>query len=113
MSKYIQEYATTLLRFDDPFAYVTLTDFGEGRGLLQLHTDFGSYSYYWGAMGSRSLVEFIAGTNAGYIHTKLQSCVNYQGMRVDAKRRLQEFMIRCWPDIHEELKKRVAGKSDL
>jgi len=107
LSKYIQDYSTILLRFDDPFAYVTLTDFAENRGLLQLHTDYGSYSYYWGSMGD-NLINFIARCDAGYIHTKLQSCVNYQGMRFDSKRKLQDFMINCWPAIHEEIKKRLA-----
>jgi hypothetical protein len=105
MSKYIQDYETKLLRFDDPFAYVTLTDFSEGRGLLQIHSDYGSYSYFWGAMGKDTkIAQFIASCDAGYIHTKLQSCVTYQGMRVDSKRKLQEFMINCWPDIHARLR---------
>jgi hypothetical protein len=106
MSKYIQDYATELLRFDDPFAYLTFTDFSEGRGLMQIHSDWGSYSYYWGAMGT-DIKSFVAGCDAGYIHTKLKSCVNYQDMKKDAHRKLDSFMIQCWPAIHEEIKKRI------
>jgi hypothetical protein len=104
VSKYIQDYSSTLMRFDEPFGYVTLTDFGEGMGLLQIHSDYGSYSFYWGAMGKRTILEFLANCSAEYVHTKLQSCVNYQSMKIEAKRRLQKFMINCWPDIHAELK---------
>ncbi len=110
MSKYIQDYQTTLLRFDEPFAYITLTDFAEGRGLLQAHSDWGSYSYYWNAMGG-DLVSFLAGTSASYVHQKLQSTINYMGMKVESKGRLEKFMIQCWPDIHEELKRRAKLSS--
>ncbi len=109
MSKYISEYATTLLRFDDPFAYVTLTDFGENKGLLQIHSDWGTYSYYWGSMGG-DIISFLADTSASYVHTKLQSTINYMSMKVEARGRLDRFMIQCWPDIHVEIKRRAAER---
>lgn len=105
MSTFIKEYPSTLLRFDAVFAYVTLTDFSPGHGLLQIHSDYGSYSYFWGAMGeNRKIIQFLASCNSSYIHTKLQSCINYQSMKKEAQRRLQEFMINCWPDIHTKIK---------
>ena len=103
MSKYIDTYKTELLRFDDPFAYLTFTDFGEGRGLMQIHSDWGAYSYYWGSMGS-DIKTFVAGRDAGYIYTKLKSSLNYQDMKVAAHHRLHHFMIECWPAIHEKIK---------
>lgn len=105
MSKYIESYSTELMRFDEPFAYIAFTDFSAGRGLMQIHSDWGSYSYYWGAMGEDTPIKkFVASCDAGYIHTKLKSCVNYQDMKKDAQRKLDHFMIQCWPAIHEKLK---------
>lgn len=103
MSKYIETYSSTLIRFDEPFAYINLTNFGEGRGLMQIHSDWGSYSYYWGSMGD-SIEKFLAKTDASYIHSKLQSCVNYQEMKKDAKAKLARFMIQSWPAVLEHLK---------
>lgn len=95
-----------MLRFDEPFAYINLTDFGDGRGLLQIHSDYGSYSYYWGAMGEGySLGKFLAQTDPGYVHTKLQSCMTYQGMKKDQRIWLHKFMIQCWPAVHDQLRK--------
>ena len=96
------------MRFDDPFAYVTFTDFSDGRGLLQIHSDFGSYSYFWGAIGADTKIkQFVAGCDAGYIHTKLKSCVIYQDTKVSAQRKLDHFMIQCWPAVHEKIKEHV------
>lgn len=112
MSKYISDYQTTLLRFDDPFAYVTLTDFGDSKGLIQIHSDWGTWSFFWGAMGG-TIINFIAKCSASYVHTKLQSCPSYQEAKQINKGRLDRFMINCWPDIHEEIKKRSAAINAL
>lgn len=72
---------------------------------MQLHTDYGTYSYFWGAMGKdRTIAKFLASCDASYIHNKLQSSLNYQSMKREASRRLDKFMIDCWPAIHEKLK---------
>jgi hypothetical protein len=105
MSKYIQDYPSTLMRFDEPFAYVTFTNFDPGQGLMQIHSDWGTYSCFWGAMGKdRTIEQFVADCGADYIHGNLMMCVTYQSMKRDAKSRLDRFMIKCWPAIHEKLK---------
>lgn len=104
MSTYHSTYKSILLRFDDPFAYITLTDFEKGRGLLQIHSDWGTYSYYWGSMGEDDILNFLARTSPSYVHEKLQSCLNYMDMKKDARVRLDRFMIKSWPAIHECLK---------
>ena len=84
-----------------PFAYATLADFGPGQGLLQIHSDWGTYSYYWGSMGERSLREFLLDTSPSYVEGKLSSNMHSMGMKKQSFIRLARFMSQCWPRLIE------------
>ncbi|NWO11772.1 hypothetical protein HLV40_15380 [Chromohalobacter salexigens] len=62
-----ESYGFTL----DPIS-IYLEDYGQGKGKLTVGCWDATWSYYWGAMGDRSLVEFIIGTNNGYLANKLK-----------------------------------------
>lgn len=98
--------AKVYCKHSHPFAYMTLTDFGYGKGLLQIHSDWGTYSYYWGSMGC-NIKDFLLETSPSYIHQKLQSCLIYQDTKKDSQRKLDRFMIHCWPELIEILKESV------
>lgn len=102
MSKYVEQYPSVLLRFEDPFAYISLTDFGNGIGLIQIYSECGSYTYKFNGMDS-GIVKFLSGCTASYIHSKLKECITYKDKKVINKHKLDLFIIRSWPSIREKL----------
>lgn len=88
-----------------PFAYATLTDFSCGRGLLQIHSDWGTYSYYWGGMGDRNLATFLLDASPSYVEQKLSSNMHQMGMKKESFVRLTKFMAQCWPRLIDEFRK--------
>ncbi len=76
---------------------------------MQIHSDWGAYSHYWGSMGDGGLVKFLADTSMAYVHGKLRSSANMMGMKKEYHVRMDRFMITSWPAIHEELKRRAKG----
>lgn len=94
---------------DHPFAYATLTDLGPSQGLIQIHSDWGTYSNFWSGMGKETTVaEFVIGLSPGYLETKLTWQMNYMGCKKEAYRRLTKFMAQCWPRLKELIAKDVA-----
>lgn len=55
----------------DPIS-IYLEDYGQGKGRLTVGCWDATWSFFWGAMGNRSLAEFIIGTNNGYLANKLK-----------------------------------------
>lgn len=92
-----------------PFAYATLIDFKQGVGLLQIYSDWGTYSSFWGAMGNRTLAQFLAAADSQYIETNLAHGLHQMGFKQSAFVRLSKFMAHCWPRILEEIKKDLAA----
>lgn len=90
---------------EHPFAYATLTDFGPGQGLLQIHSDWGTYSNFWGSMGERTIAEFVVETSPSYLEQKLTYQMNYMGVKKEAFGRLTKFMAQCWPRLKDEILK--------
>lgn len=90
---------------DCPFAYATLTDFKPGQGLLQIHSDWGTYSAFWGAMGKdRKIKEFILDANESYIENNLAQTARQMGMKQVCFIRLTKLMSQCWPRLRDEFK---------
>lgn len=94
---------TYLLR-DHPYAYVTLTDLGPGKGMIQIQSDWGHYSCFWNAIGDRTIREFLLSCDSGYIETNLKYSMNYLGVKQVAFGRLTKFMAHCWPKIVNALR---------
>jgi hypothetical protein len=94
----------TYLYRDHPYFYATLTDLEPGMGLLQIHSDWGTYSYFWPGMGDDTLAEFLASTEPSYVETKLSSMLGFMGMRKEAYSRLTKFMAQCWPRLMDTLR---------
>ena len=91
---------------DHPFAYATLTDFKPGHGLLQIHSDWGTYSMYWGAIGQdTTIAQFVTKVSESYIETKLQGQMHYMGCKKEAYGKLTKFMAQCWPRLKSEILK--------
>lgn len=88
---------------DHPFVYATLTDFQPGKGLLQIHSDWGMYSAFWGSMGKSTLAQFLLSCNSSYIEKNFHYQMNYLGVKKEGFGRLTKFMAHCWPRIKEEL----------
>jgi hypothetical protein len=94
---------------EHPFAYATLTDFGPGQGLIQIHSDWGTYSNFWSSIGKdRKIAEFVIGLSPSYLETKLTWQMNYMGCKKEAYARLTKFMAQCWPRLKELIEKDVA-----
>jgi len=51
--------------------WVYLQDYGDGRGRLTIECYGSAWAAYWGAMGSRNLIQFISEANSSY----LQNCL--------------------------------------
>lgn len=104
----------TYLSREHPFAYATLTNFGNGMGLLQIHSDWGAYSAFWPAMGDETLEEFLISADMSYVHGCLRRGLVYQEVKKSGLGRLDRFMIECWPKlikiIAEESAARVPGE---
>lgn len=97
--------AKTYCLNEHPYVYVTLTDMGPGKGLLQIWSDWGNYGAFWGGMGQdRKLKDFILSCNSNYIENNLRDKMNYLGVKRDAYTRLTKFMAHCWPRVVELLK---------
>jgi len=92
---------------DHPYAYANVTNFGDGRGLLQIYSDWGTYSFYWGSMGG-TIEAFLSECNDSYVHTKLKSSLNNQGIKKEYQGRLGRFMTDCWPRL-----KAVIAEAEL
>lgn len=69
---------------------VIMQDYGSGKGKLILECYSQAWSAYWGAMGNRSLTEFVLGCDVDYLTNRLsRSCsddeeVNYVRRIVEA-----------------------------
>lgn len=55
------------------YADIFIDDQGEGRGKIIIADSYNDYnfSYFWGAMGNKSMVEFLIGTSGCYFSGKL------------------------------------------
>lgn len=62
-----------MIAFKIDTADVILNDLGDGQGKIIISDcNWGyDFSYYWGAMGTRTLVEFLTGIDTGYFVGKL------------------------------------------
>lgn len=98
------------LNHEHPFAYATITDFRNGSGLLQIHSDWGTYSNFWNSPGYEKLEEFLISSDAGYIETKLQWQMNFMGVKKEAFGKLTKFMAQCWPKLCDEFKKDLKAE---
>lgn len=69
---------------------VIMQDYGPGKGKLILECYSEAWAAYWGAMGNRSLVQFVLGADTDYLANRLtRSCsddheVNYVRRIVEA-----------------------------
>jgi len=52
------------------YAFITLTDLWENAGMLSIVSDYGSWNYLWGSMGS-DIRNFLSHTGVGYLMDKL------------------------------------------
>lgn len=96
---------------EHPFAYVTLTDFEPGKGLVQIHSDWGTYSCFWGSIGNdRKIAQFILSCNAGYIENNLAHQIAATRLKKDGYGRLTKFMALCWPRICDEILKEMENE---
>ena len=92
-------------RLDNPFfAYVTTIDFLNGRGLLQIYSDWGTYAAFWGCTGD-SFEKFLLGCHSSYVEQNLSRNLRYMGMKKEAEIKLGKFMSHCWPNIVQQIKK--------
>lgn len=111
MEQFSSHYPSkTFCKHSSPFAYATLTEFERGKGLLQIHSDWGSYSFYWGGMG-QSLPAFLADASPGYIENKLSTTMHSMGFKKEAFAKLTKFMAQCWPDLKELFKEEAAKEA--
>jgi len=93
---------------EHPYAYATLTNFGDHKGLLQVYSDWGIYSGFWPSMRTDSLAEFLLEMDAGYLARNLDYKLKYMGMKKSAEALLMKFMVECWPRLRELIKKETA-----
>lgn len=92
-----------------PYAYATLTDFNKGQGLIQIHSDWGTYSHFWGSMGSDTIAEFLMGVSPSYLEGKLTFNMNQMGVKRASFGRLTKFMAQCWPELRDIIKKEIES----
>jgi len=62
---------------------------------------------YWGSMGG-TIEAFLSECNDSYVHTKLKSSLNNQGIKKEYQGRLGRFMTDCWPRL-----KAVIAEAEL
>jgi hypothetical protein len=91
--------AKTYLSRKHPFAYATITNFEKGQGLLVIHSDWGTYSAYWPAIGDQTLEEFILGCEPSYLEGCLRRGLHFLQVKKEGFRCLDKFIIECWPNL--------------
>src|SRR5208282_1718284 len=96
---------------EHPFAYAALTDLGPGKGLIQIHSDWGTYSNFWSGMGDRKIAEFLVGCSPSYLESKLTFQMNFMGCKKEAFVRLTKFMAQCWPRLKTLLEEEIKWNS--
>lgn len=98
---------------------VILQDLGKGRGKIIISdTDRGSFSYYWGSMGT-NLKEFIKGLNADYFCGKMCEVQEFCSERTmhNVRELFEEgiegnVFIMENPSLLEELNEAISGIDD-
>lgn len=93
---------------EHPFAYATLTDFEPGKGLLQVHSDWGTYSHFWGSIGDGTIEQFVIDLSPAYLEGKLRYQMQYMGCKKEAYQRLTKFMAQCWPRLQKTIERQLA-----
>ena len=85
-----------------PYAYATFTDLAPGKGLLQIHSDWGVFHSYWGAMGQTTTIEdFVLQCDSAYITRNLEWWMRFGRVKKEGFTLLHKFMIECWPKLRE------------
>lgn len=102
---------------DHPYAYATFTDLAPGQGLVQIHSDWGVFHSYWGAIGKdRTIEEFMLGCDVGYITHNFEYWLRFGNVKQTGFRLLYKFMLECWPKLREiiaeEWRKENCGVED-
>lgn len=90
---------------EDPYCVVTLVNVSPGKGFIQVASDWGDYTAYWGAMGSRSVGQFVTQMNSAYIEGSFRERLYYMPPKQSALIRLTKFMAHCWPTVVERIKR--------
>lgn len=96
--------AKTYCVHDNPYVYASCTNFEPGKGMIVIHSDWGTYSSYWGSMGGRTIEEFLLDVSSDYVEKNLMYKMNYMGVKKEAFVRLTKFMAHCWPKLREVIK---------
>lgn len=96
---YIMVDSVTYIKRSHPFAYVTLTDFEKGKGMIQIYSDWGIFQTVWMGMGSSDIKQFILSCDSGYIKKNLAVQMNYMGVKKACMGKLDRFMESSWDEI--------------
>lgn len=92
----------TYLQRGYPFSYASITNFGDGMGLLQIHSDWGPYTAFWAAIGKdATLEEFLLECDPSYLRKNLLTWLNFMGLKKEGERNLDRFLIECWPKLRQ------------
>lgn len=97
----------TYLVIENPFAYLTAVNFEPGKGMIQIHSDWGTYSAFWGGMGNKTVEQFILSCDSYYIENNLKYQMGFMGCKKEAYVRLTKFMAHCWPKLTLEISKHM------
>ena len=98
----------TYLKTSHPYAYATFTDREFGKGLLQIHSDWGIYHASWDSTGREHLEEFVLGVDSGYLSGCLSFWSNFMRPKAGAHNLLTNFLAHCWPELKEIIKTEFA-----
>ena len=107
----------TYIKSSHPYAYATFTNFEHGKGLLQIHSDWGIFHSYWGATGTRHLEEFVLDCNNSYLASSFNYWMNFMQGKKSAFVLTDKMLLHCWPElkeiIKEEFEKIKSSKQEL
>lgn len=91
----------TYIKRSHPYAYATFTDFEHGKGLLQIHSDWGVFHSYWRSTGCDRLEDFVLGCNNGYLANNFNYWIRFmQGKQVSTTY-TDKMLLHCWPELKE------------
>lgn len=101
----------TFVLEEHPFAYITLVDLEKGKGIMQIYSDWGSYNYYWGSMGSE-IQCFLLSADNHYVYQKLKNAMSVDQRLKASYGRLDRFMEHCWPRFKTALREESQRQLD-
>lgn len=91
----------TYIKRTHPYAYATFTDFEYGKGLLQIHSDWGIFHSYWNSTGCQRLEEFVLDCGNDYLASSFNTWITFMQGKKTSYALTDKMLLHCWPELRK------------